>query len=38
MGSKQASCAARVLSDPGYVLKDPPPEALSNRVSIVLEF
>lgn len=38
MGSKQASCAAGVLSNPGYVLKDPPQEALPNRVSIVLEF
>lgn len=38
MGGKQATCVAHALSDPPYLLKNPPPDALPNRVSLILEF
>lgn len=34
----QKACAMRTLSDPSYLMKNPPAEALPNRVSLVLEF
>lgn len=36
--NEQKACAMRALSDPGYLLVDPPPDALPNRISLVLEF
>lgn len=38
MKNEQKACATRALSEPAYLMKNPPPEALPNRVSLVLEF
>lgn len=38
MTADQKRCATQALSQPGYQLKEPPPEPLPNRVSLVLEF
>ena len=36
--TEQKACVTKALSDPGYLLENPPSEALPNRVSLVLEF
>jgi hypothetical protein len=38
LGGEPRACVTRVLSDPPYLVRDPPPSALPHRVSLVLEF